>query len=225
MKTNIRLIQLFTNNDILRQYAVWLKLKRVHSNGRVYDYTTYKFSKQSGMSRNSIKKYIQFFIDNGWAKIEGKDLQFVSHDKLKKVYGIKLKHNIKIKNQNITKIVNSLRYELLKLKQSQFKYLKQIRKDQFNPLRKGALARHKKADKFPRLTGEFSKYLKVSLKKLALLINKSASTVSLLIKTKKAKVMPGKRFLVKFKRNIHLPHNMYWSKGNVVRCESNSYIF
>ncbi|SRR3989304_2772917 len=227
MKTNINLIKLFIDSDIIRHYAVFLKLKHIHSNGRVYNYSPYKLSKQSGLSRNSIIKYIKFFKDNNWIRTEGKDIIFISTEKLKKVYDIKLKHDIKIENNNtLSLLTNSLRYEVLKHKQSQFKYINQIRKDQTNPTGANALKRHKKAIKVPLKTfGEFSNYLKISVKKLALLINKSGSTVSRLIKIMKATVIRGKKTLVYFKKNINLPSNLYWHKGFVVKVDCNSYIF
>jgi len=147
---------------------------------------------------------------------------------LKALYDVKLNSDIKIKKSNtITSLVNSLRYEALKHKQSQFQYINQIRKDRYNPQGKGALKRHKKALKvnLPPTFGEISNYLKITVKKLSLLINKSSSTVSRLIKIKNAKVIRGKQTIIRIKRNIHLPHNMYWNKGFVVKVECNSYIF
>lgn len=230
MKTNINLIKFLIDNDLIRQYAVFLKLKHIHSNGRVYDYSPYKLSKQSGLSRTSIVKYIAFFKEQNWIRIEKNDIIFISIEKLKALYEIKLKFDIKIKKTKtitITSLVNSLRYESLKHKQSQFKHSNQIRKDQSNPQGKGSLKRYKKALKktIPKTFGEFSNYLKISVKKLALLINKSTATVSRLIKVKGAKVIRGKQTIMRLKRNIHLPHNMYWNKGFVVKVECNSYFF
>jgi response regulator of citrate/malate metabolism len=63
-------------------------IKKMHVNSKVYNYSESKISKQSGLSRTATKKYIKFFIDNGWAKIKGKDLVFISTNKLKYKYGI-----------------------------------------------------------------------------------------------------------------------------------------
>lgn len=227
MKTNIKLIQIFIDSDLIRKYAVFLKLKHLHKNSKVYNYTSYKLSKQSGISRGTIIKYIEFFKDNKWIRVEKNDIVFISTDKLKALYDIKLKFDIKIEKSNtITSLVNSLRYEALKHKQSQFKFINQIRKDQTIPQGVNALKRHKKAIKVELKTfGEFSNYLKISVKKLSLLINKSNSTVSRLIKLKGATVIRGKKTIMRLKRNIHLPHNMYWNKGFVIKVECNSYIF
>lgn len=211
---------------MIRNYAVFLKLKHLHVNSRVYDYSPYKLSKQSGLSRNSIRKYMEFFLDNGWVKNEGNDIIFISTDKLKKLYDIKLRHDLKIKKElSITALVNTLRYEILKHKQKQFNYIKSTVNNLINPTGRNALTKHKRAKKMlPDYKGEVLQNLKISVRKLSFLINKSSSTVSRLIKSKGATVIRGKTTLSKFK-NVNLPNGFYWNSGFVVKVECNSYCF
>jgi uncharacterized membrane protein len=226
MKTNIKLIELMVSNGLDRHYAVFLKLKHIHVNSRVYNYSPYKFSQQSGLSRNSIKKYIDFFITEGWARIEGKDLVLISTEKLKSKYSVKLKHNIKVDKGSVTEIVNNLRYQLFILKQNQFKRLKRLKEYRDNPKGKGAVKMYRNATKqLQSYKGEFSENLKISTNKLGLLINKSKSTASRLIKQSKATVIKGKRVFIKFTNKAELPEGMFKYNRYVVKIECNQYIF
>lgn len=225
VKANIKLTRLFVDSGIERYYAVFLKLKSVHTNGRYYNYSPYKMAQQSGLSRNAIQKYMKFFIENKWVRVTGNDIVFISSWKLKKLYDIKLKADYPVNNGSISEIVKSLRYEILKAKERQFKYANQLRKDQCNPTGKGALKRHKKAVKSKLyFFGEFSEHLKISQKKLANLINKSRTTVGRLIKDMGATVIPGKKSYYKC-NNVDLPYGFYYNNGYVVKIECNSYIF
>jgi hypothetical protein len=226
MKTNIKLIELMVSNGLDRHYAVFLKLKHIHINSRVYNYSPYKFSQQSGLSRNSIKKHVDFFITEGWARIEGKDLVLISTEKLKAKYSIKLKHNIKVNKGSVTEIVNNLRYQLFILKQNQFKRLKRLKEYRDNPKGKGAVKMYRNATKqLQSYKGEFSENLKISTNKLGLIINKSGSTAHRLIKESKAKVIKGKKTVIKCTRKVDLPSGMFNFKSYVVKIECNQYIF
>ena len=226
MKTNFKLIEAFIDNDIARYYAVFLKFKTLHTNSRIYNTSTYNISKQSGLSRTAVNKYMKFFLDNGWAVQSYTSVTFISLEKLKELYGITLKHNIKIECGNkVSDIVSTLRYEIFKHKQAQFNYIKSASNDKFNPRGKNALAKYKRALKIlPTCKSEVLGNLKISVKKLGLLIGKSASTASNLIKEKGAVVIRTKSTIMKCK-NIHLPHGCFWNNGFIIKVECNSYIF
>lgn len=226
MKTNIKLIQTFVDTDIIRYYAVFLKLKSLHVNSRIYNTSAYNIAKQSGLSRNSVNKYMKFFLDNGWAERSFTGISLISLDKLKELYGVTLKHNIKLENQQkVSDIVSSLRYEIFKHKQSQFNYIKSASGDLINPRGKNALSKYKRAKKIlPFCKSEVLGNLKISVIALGMLIGKSPSTASNLIKEKGATVIRNKVTLTKFKKT-NVPYGCYWSKGFITKVECNSYIF
>lgn len=181
------------------------------------------------MSITSINKYVKFFKENGWVKQIGNNIIFISSSKLKDIYGIKLKNETKLQAHSklsVQKLLGKLRYQVYKLKQKQFEYIQNIAKNQKDPRGKNALANYKKAKKvfLKSKNGEISQHLKIGLTKLSLLINKSTSTASRLIKENKAKVIKGRRTYIKGP-NIGLPDNYYWRNGFAVKVECNSYIF
>jgi len=213
------------DNDLVRHYAVYLKIKSIHSNGRFYNSSINNISKQSGLSRNAIKKYIAFFIENKWVNQECNTLNFISVNKLNILYGIKLRNTIRINTKSsVTETVNQLRYELLKQKQNQFNYLKVIEKDKNTPT---DLVSHKRALKLSKdyQCENLSKNLMISVKKIGLIINKSSSTATRLIKTMKATVIPGDRKIFRYSANIELPNGFFFYKGCIIQKQCNQYIF
>jgi hypothetical protein len=226
MKTNIKLIQTFVDTDLIRYYAVFMKLKSLHSNSRIYNTSAYNIAKQSGLSRTAVVKYMSFFKENGWTKETFTGVVFIGHKKLKSLYSIKLRHDISIKKEDsVSAIVSSLRYEIFKHKQTQFNYIKSASSNLINPSGKNAIAKYKKARKvLPNCKSEVLGNLKISVKKLGLLIGKSASTASNLIKEKGAQVFRNKIVLDKSK-NIKVPYGFYWCGGKIIKVECNSYIF
>ncbi len=222
MVANIRLIKLFNDSDILKKYAVWLKLKSIHNNSRVYNYSDYKFSMQSGFSRTLISKHIKWFTDNGWVREENDDIVFIASSKLALKYDVKLWSKIKIdKNSTITEIVKSLRYELLKEKQRQFNFNKSISQNQRNP---SSVKLYKRAIKFKKL-GVIEGNYKVGLKCLSKSLNVSRSTVSRLIKDK-CRTVIRKRSCIGWSIRVPFRESGYYDyKGKLFKRECNEYNF
>jgi len=236
MKTSIKLIQIFSDSNILRHYAVYLKLKAIHSNSVIYNYNISILSQKSGLSRNSIRKYIKFYLDNNWCTLNNNHLSFISLDKLRLKYGIALQQLIKIpSNGNITTLLNNLRYELLKLKNRQFNFLKNKATDKIDPKGKGACQRYKSAKKFfdnnnydpTDITREM--FLKISLKKLGCIINLSATSTHNIIKQKvlesKAVILRHSTECIKITTKAELKPNQYNYKGYIFTPQCNKYIF
>lgn len=198
MNTSIKLIKLFSDSNILRQYAVFLQLKHIHVNSCIYKYNVHRLAQKSGMSRNSINKYVKFFLDNGWCRMHGKNIVFISLKELRQKYSVKLKHTINISRGKTQKVLSNLRYELLKQKTNQFNFLKDISNDLHNPKGKFALEKHKRALKYQRKTGKSllidEVELKISLKRLGKVINLSPASAFNLIKSKQ---IEGKATVIK----------------------------
>lgn len=228
MNSNILLIQTLIDSGQVRKYAVFLKIKSLHSNGQIYNYTAYSLAPKIGMSISATAKYINNLKEIGWVKQIGNNIIFIGLDKMKALYGITLEKNLHLKLQSSDKvqdIVTLLRRQPLNNKQAQFNYILTSVENQKYPKGKGAIERYKKADKFLQAyKGEISTHLTVSQANLANLLNVSASTVSRLIKSEKITVIKGRRYYVKSPQ-ILLPNNCFWNKGYVVKVECNSYIF
>lgn len=218
MNTSVNLIKLFIDSNILRQYAVYLQLKHLHSNGCLYKYNVNKLSQKSGLSRNSIKKYVDFFLVNDWCKMHGKNLVFISLTNLRLKYGVRLKHSIKIEGGPVKTILTNLRYELLKQKNRQFNYLKGVSNDLNNPSGKNALRDHKKAIKLSHkynLPVKGASALKISLKSIGNILNLSSASCFNLIKLKqqqgKAKII--KDIFIKSPREFYGSACKFIEKG------------
>jgi hypothetical protein len=169
MNINQLLIKDLVELNKLRHLAVFIKFKGIYSSGCVHNYTPSKFSHKAKLSRNSVKKYIDYFIANGWARMEGNNLifnKFRSFDLNKK----RLMCVMTFK-KSIREIELLLYREVLRLKQSQFNFLKQTKCDLQNPTgievyKKAIKLKKKYTLKTENLPGAQEKY-KVSIKKIA----------------------------------------------------------
>lgn len=169
MNINQLLIKDLIEMNKQRYLAVFIKFKSIYSSGCVHNYNPSKFSSVTKLSRNSVKKYVDYFIANGWARMDGNNLifnKFRSFDENKKrlmcVIGFK---------KSIKEIEILLYREVLRLKQSQFNFLKRVKCDLQNPtgidVYKRALNTQKKYTlNSENLPGAQEKY-KVSIKKIA----------------------------------------------------------
>lgn len=230
MKTNHNLIQFLLDNSLEKEYAFFLKLKHIHVNGKIYNYSLKKLSKQSGLSRTALRVKMYFFKENGWVREEGKDLVFISHNKLMSKLGVdgSVDYKMTVRGDKIKNLVNTIRFQPIKLKGRQFSHLKYQSHNLNNPTGGYAHQEHTASKAFFRkyqTKSEVTEGLKITTKRLGQMINKSASTASRLMKIMDVKVIAGKKTVAKSKRLKGLPSNFYWNKGFIVRVEPNQYIF
>lgn len=127
----------------IRELAVLIKLKSIYSSGCVHNYSPYKLSKSCDLSRNTIKKYVDFYLSLGYARMEGDSLVFTDFKKIDKSY----KHGfLKIDVTLPLKKIQLLLYrERIQNNSSEFNYLKKVQKDSTDPKGPNALSNHKKA--------------------------------------------------------------------------------
>ena len=76
MNINQLLIKDLIEMNKQRYLAVFIKFKSIYSSGCVHNYNPSKFSSVTKLSRNSVKKYVDYFIYNGWARMDGNNLIF-----------------------------------------------------------------------------------------------------------------------------------------------------
>jgi hypothetical protein len=57
---------------------MYLKLKSIYKSGCVIKYSPFLFSKATGISRNTVKKYMDIFISEGWVTRSGNNVTFIA---------------------------------------------------------------------------------------------------------------------------------------------------
>jgi len=145
MNISYFLIKQMMEDKCIRELAVLIKLKSIYGSGCVHNYSPYKLSKSCDLSRNTVKKYIDFYLMLGYARMEGKDLVFVDFKKIDKSY----KHGfLKIDPKLTVKKICLLLYrQKIKNNSNEFDYLQKVHIDSTDPSGANALNDLKKAKK------------------------------------------------------------------------------
>ncbi len=227
MNSNIDLIEIFLDEKLEREYAVFIMLKHKFANSIIYNYSDHKLSGKIKYSRTFVKKHVGFFLRNGWAIKDGNHLYLISTRELLEKYGISGKARVKIaKDESVSKIVDSLRYEVYRNKQRQFNYTKEQVHNRINPSGPGATKRYKKALKHGvDCSREVEGDLMISLEKLSSLINRSPATAHRLIKQKGATKTSKRTFICRVSRNVDIPKGSFIYKAGLFKVECNRYVF
>ncbi|MEK6880545.1 MAG: hypothetical protein AABY22_13090 [Nanoarchaeota archaeon] len=240
MKANIELTRLFVDSETIREYSAWCKIKDVYVNSCFYNFNWSILANKIGVSRNTAKKYIEFFVKNGWAYYRDGNVILVSHDKLKDLYGVKPESDNTIQinsTDTIQQTVYKLRNGILVSKQLQFDYVQARTNDVQYPKGlkdyKRGLNFFKKSDK-NYLPEHASSHYQVSTKALSKILNISKASVcnfiKRLVKEKKAivfKTKPIKEKLTvpsRFAQYDLLPNQFIW-KGFKYTTQCNQYKF
>lgn len=66
----------------LDSYAYWLYFKHLFRNGCIYNYNILRLAHKSGLSRTTVRKYINLFIALGWCRMHHGNLIFCSYQQL-----------------------------------------------------------------------------------------------------------------------------------------------
>lgn len=109
-----------------RDFAAFIFLKSKYRNSTIYKYSTGK-AFDTGISRNSLKKYIHRFLELGWCEMRGRDVffkQIIQFSKARKRVGV----YIQLKN-SINETLQGLRHLLLVTKEKQFNWMKKVHRD------------------------------------------------------------------------------------------------
>lgn len=146
MNISYYLIKEFIEAKKLRYLTILIKLKSIYSSGCVHNYSPSKLAKSSHLSRNSVKKYIQWYLDNKYARIDGNNLIFNKFTSLQKKYSrclLKVDYSLSVK-----KIEVYLNKEIILDKVRKFKYKQKISQDL------KSRERYSAAKKFSKLKGK-----------------------------------------------------------------------
>lgn len=229
----------------IRELAVLIKLKSIYVSGCVHNYSPYKLAKESDLSRNTIKKYVNFYLELGYARMDGNNLIFTKFTKIEDKY----KHarvNINPELQ-LKKISDLLHREILCDKYRKFNYKKKVKEDSTNPMGKGALIKLKKAKKaiknldntnasLPNASANYT----VSIKKISEHFNcsvgKAQSIVNSLCEDGLLKRTRNYRIIHLRSRSnkLHTQHikgilentqASFYSGGSIFQRKTNSYVF
>jgi cell division protein YceG involved in septum cleavage len=229
----------------IRELAVLIKLKSIYVSGCVHNYSPYKLSKESDLSRNTIKKYVNFYLELGYARMDGNNLVFNKFTKIEDKY----KHaTVNINPElSIKKISDLLHREILCDKYRKFNYIKKVKEDSSNPMGKDALKKLKKAKKairnlsnvntsLPNASANYS----VSIKKIAEHFNCSVGKAQGIVNSlcEDNLLKRTKNYIVIHKRTrSDKLHNQqikgilentkasFYSGGSIFQRKTNSYVF
>lgn len=143
MKLNILYIQEHLNEKSLKYFANFLYLKSLYSNSCIYNYTEQSFADKVGGSRSKWRKYVKYFIKQGWCRFHNKNLVF---NKLKNIDTVKKKVIEEITNTLSPQVIlDQLYHFALKVKQTQFNRFKKTNRDFLTPTNSKAYKSAKKA--------------------------------------------------------------------------------
>ena len=165
--------------------AVFIKLKSLYKNSCVYGFSYRSLSAKSGISINTLKKTIKFFLDKGWCRMHGFNLVFEKiyrvDDTNKK--GVHVRFNLD-KKHDYKYILKVLRLSLVKACGERFEFVKKISSDYIKP---ETLSDYKKAKAVVKRLEVFkpiseSEKFSISNRKVGSLFGRSKTTGSLLMK-------------------------------------------
>ena len=127
-KSNDHLILKLAERKYIKEYAMWLFLKRIFTNGIIYTYSLSRLSLLTGKSRNFFRRYMNFFIHEGWVKVKDDGhLYFISSYRIYRKYVHHTKMRVTyIQGDTLNDLVINLRFHLPKIKQDRFDFVKQI---------------------------------------------------------------------------------------------------
>lgn len=237
MNINQLLIRDLIEINKQRYLAVFIKFKSIYSSGCVHNYSPYKFSSVTKLSRNSVKKYIDYFLSNGWCRMEGHNLIF---NKFRKFDENRKRLMCVVSPKKSIKEIELLLYrEVLRLKQSQFDFLKRVKCDLTNPTgidvyKKALKIKKKYTLNSEKLPGAQEKY-KVSIKRIAKSFNcsvgKAMGIIDKLCEKNKIKrfrqleVLCFNQPKCVVKDELSNVKNSYYSRKQVVLRYTNKYTF
>jgi len=228
----------------IRHLCVLIKLKSIYVSGCVHNYSPYKLSKSCYISRNSVKKYVDWAIANGYARMEGTSLIFTKFTKVQSKYKwatIMVDSALPIK-----KMIALLHREILCDGDRKFRYLISKKEDSSNPMGKNALHKLKKAKKalrnlkdvalLPNASEKYTVSIKLIATKFKCSVGKAQGIINSLCEDNLLKRITNYRIIgsetrsKKFHNNYakdYVAHNKgtWYTGGSIILRMTNSYVF
>ncbi len=242
MQINVVNLKVLSDKGLLRHLAVFITIKYKYRNGCIYKYTQESLSQKTGISRSAIRKYVKFFLDNGWCELHKGEkspnisLVFKGLGKFDKEPKRVLAD---IESNGIKNLIQQFQLLILKHKQAQFNRVKELSAEIntatnikcYKSAKKMAKKYNYNVDKLPPRNAK----LKMSVKSIAKWLNCSVG--------KAVKVLYDLRFkglitIIKCRNVIGKSHikaqidrwladnkNSFCVKGRVIQVSCNEYIF
>lgn len=130
MNINAYQIEYHVSQKELKEYATFCYFKYLYSNGCIYNYTSIKLSTKCKYSASFIRKSIKTFIAKGWCRMHGNNLIFNKSTSFNGTQSkIKLYDDVNIKKCSIKEILQYFNLQIIKLHDSKFSRLKQLKAD------------------------------------------------------------------------------------------------
>lgn len=201
MKIGIATIHRIVSDDKIRDFSTFLYLRSLFKKGCFYNYTQLSLSKESGISRTAIAKYIAKFKSYGWVRLHEDNLIFNGNKHFREDGFNK---HVQISALNVKDIIQELKYIIIKHKLIQYETCKKaahaIIMADTNPQVTIWAIRFQKKQKFNanKLFNQ-NEALKISHVKLAKMFNCSKATVN---RTMKRMQKDGKIKISTFERKV-----------------------
>jgi hypothetical protein len=207
-------IQNMVSAGMIKEYAIFLKMKSKYCNSCFYNYTQKNLSVKSGISLSTVRKYVKIFIDRGWCRlhrVKGKynllftPLKSFDDNKLRLITSLDFGKPIK-------DILNDLYLIILRNKQNQFDNLKKLGREIHEPK---SLESYKKAVKT-------LKRIKTTKNKLPKGSDQLQISVKNISKMLKCSVGKAHKVLTKLYQNEHI--SVWPAAMNKLVCSKNSIV-
>lgn len=222
-----------------RHLSIFIHLKSIHPNSCIYNYSQDRLVEKTGLSKSTIRKYVNFFIKKEWCKVQNGHLIF---RKLRMLTPKQKKLRYKIYSKKVEEITKELYLYLLKHKSEQAKWYSNLRFDLENG---GKKVRGKLAQKLKNYPDFFKgtyyngeknvNRFKISFKKIAEWFNVSVGKAFKIIKELYVEgrllIYSGgytavRRNKVMSKAIIQASKKSFMAKsGKMIIVHSNSYVF
>jgi len=112
MQLNLQLTYRAAELDIMKQYALFVKVKSIYRHSIIYNYTPSKLAKITGLHRKTVDRYVKKLIANGFCEMRNGHLLF---KKPKKIIGKSKSVQIIIKkNYSQERILDIIYLSLIK---------------------------------------------------------------------------------------------------------------
>lgn len=236
MQINVVNLKVLSDKGLLRHLAVFITIKSKYRNGCIYNYTQESLASKTNISRSAIRKYVKFFLDNGWCRIADGNLCFNGLGKLDKEPKRVLAD---VKAKGTKELIQEFQLLLLKHKQAQFNRIRSLGNEINTPTN---IKAHKSAIKMVRKYGynksklpPESAKLKMSIKSIAKWLNCSVGktvavldrlrTKGLISITKCRNVIGFSHIEARIDKWLADNENSFCVRGWVIQVSCNEYVF
>lgn len=215
----------------IKALATFIYLKSIHSNSCFFKPTLYSLSKKTGLSRTLLRKYLAYFIDQGWCEYHSGNLIFKNVKKA----GLMSGKRYVIKSKSIKENVLYLQSLILKQRAAQYDWVRKVQRDIKQPSSVNDYKKAKQAYKKVNFNKSANAPFSMSITNIGLMYGVSRSKAFQIVRDMKRSdlvnvLKPAKKLVAKLNSKAYsqvkdLMPNTYIYKGGIFKVEANQYIF